>query len=69
MLDKFKNGNYNISIGDSWFLPALTLLFIYLKLTEEIAWSWWLVLAPSWIPALISFTIAFVIAFVLEVKK
>ena len=37
MLDKFKKGNYNISIGDSWFLPALTLLFIYLKLTEEIA--------------------------------
>lgn len=28
------------------FLPSLTLLFIALKLTEVIAWSWWLVLSP-----------------------
>jgi uncharacterized BrkB/YihY/UPF0761 family membrane protein len=28
------------------FLPALTLLFIALKLTNVIAWSWWLVLLP-----------------------
>lgn len=28
------------------FLPALTLLFIAFKLTEVIAWSWWLVLSP-----------------------
>lgn len=31
------------------FLGALTLLFIALKLTNVIAWSWWLVLAPIWI--------------------
>lgn len=28
------------------FLPALALLFIALKLTNVIAWSWWLVLLP-----------------------
>jgi hypothetical protein len=31
----------------------LTVLFVGLKLTEVIAWSWWLVLAPMWIPIVI----------------
>ena len=33
------------------FLPALQLLFIALKLTKFIDWSWWLVLLPTIIPA------------------
>lgn len=28
------------------FLPLLALIFITLKLTSVIAWSWWLVLLP-----------------------
>ena len=32
-----------------FFLPALTLLFITLKLTGVIAWSWWLVLLPIYV--------------------
>lgn len=28
------------------FMGGLTLLFIYLKLTGQIDWSWWLVLLP-----------------------
>jgi hypothetical protein len=32
------------------FLGMLTILFIALKLTNYIAWSWWLVLSPLWIP-------------------
>ena len=32
------------------FLGLLTLLFIGLKLTGHIAWSWIWVLAPLWIP-------------------
>jgi len=31
------------------FLPLLTLLFIGLKLTGFIAWSWLWVLAPLWL--------------------
>jgi hypothetical protein len=31
-----------------YFLPALALLFIALKLTNHIAWSWWLVTSPLW---------------------
>lgn len=32
------------------FFGMLTLIFIVLKLTEVVAWSWWWVLAPMWIP-------------------
>lgn len=35
------------------FGGLLTLLFIGLKLTGHIDWSWWWVLAPVWLPALI----------------
>lgn len=35
------------------FLGLLTLLFIALKLTGYIAWSWYWVLAPMWLPMLI----------------
>lgn len=31
------------------FLGLLAILFIGLKLTGHIAWSWWWVLAPTWI--------------------
>lgn len=33
------------------FLGLLLLLFIGLKLTDQIAWSWWWVLAPLWGPS------------------
>jgi hypothetical protein len=32
------------------FLNLLTILFVGLKLTDHIDWSWWIVLAPTWIP-------------------
>lgn len=32
----------------------LTIIFIVLKLTHLIAWSWWWVLAPTWITFLIA---------------
>ena len=40
-----------VSLGNSWFFTVLLLIFITLKLTGVIAWSWWWVLAPFWIPA------------------
>ena len=36
--------------GGVGFLGLLTIVFIVLKLTGNIAWSWWWVLAPIWIP-------------------
>ena len=38
------------------FTGLLTIVFITLKLTHYINWSWWWVLSPLWIPiALILF--------------
>ena len=34
--------------GGIGFLGLLTILFIGLKLTNQITWSWWWVLAPIW---------------------
>lgn len=36
----------------------LALIFITLKLCKVIAWSWWWVLAPLWLPLVIGLTIA-----------
>ncbi len=38
--------NKKISINGIGFLPALTLIFITLKLTDVIDWAWWIVLSP-----------------------
>ena len=37
------------SSGGISFTGALTILFIGLKLTNVITWSWWWVLSPIWI--------------------
>ena len=42
--------NLNRDTGGVGFLGLLTLLFIGLKLTGYITWSWIWVLAPLWIP-------------------
>ncbi len=42
------------------FLILLTILFIGLKLTGHIAWSWVWVLAPVWIPCALLLAIALV---------
>ena len=50
------------------FVGMLTILFIGLKLTGYIAWSWWWVISPIWISGLLflSFVAIFlVIAFFL----
>jgi hypothetical protein len=47
----------NIQKHSSFFLEALTLMFIYLKLTGQIAWSWWWVLSPIWGTFIVVFTI------------
>ena len=39
------------------FFGLLAIVFITLKLTGYIAWSWWLVLAPLWIPFALVITI------------
>ena len=47
----------NRDTGGVGFLGLLTLLFIGLKLTGYITWSWIWVLAPLWIPISIALLI------------
>ena len=43
------------------FCEALTIVFVVLKLTGNINWSWWLVLGPIWIPIAIVIVLVFII--------
>jgi hypothetical protein len=40
----------NSSSGGIGFFGLLQVLFIGLKLTGNVDWSWWWVLSPIWIP-------------------
>lgn len=55
--------------GGSAFLGLLTILFIALKLIGVIAWSWWLVLAPLWIAALVGICLAIPLLIVIHKAK
>ena len=48
------------------FGTILFIVFLVLKLTETIDWSWWWVTAPLWIPVGLVLVIAF-IAFVISI--
>lgn len=42
----------SIDINTS-FVMALTVVFVVLKIMNVIAWSWWWVLSPLWISAVV----------------
>jgi len=46
------------------FLEVLTIAFIVLKLTEVIAWSWWLVFTPILAGYALIFLLAVIIAII-----
>lgn len=48
---------------------TLTLLFIGLKLSGHIAWSWWWVLSPTWITCLVAVALVAVGLVVMLVEK
>ena len=54
------------SKGGIGFAGVLQVAFIVLKLCKVIDWSWWWVLAPTWIPLGIA---CFVILFALWLMK
>ena len=43
------------------FFSLLAVLFIGLKLTNHIDWSWWWVLSPLWLPATLVLAVILVI--------
>lgn len=58
--------NSSAKTGGIEFCGLLTLLFIGLKLTNYIDWSWWWVLAPLWIPFLVVVTLVLLLAVILS---
>ena len=51
-MNETKNAKVNVN-ASSTFVTLLTILFIGLKLTGVITWSWLWVLSPLWISALL----------------
>lgn len=57
----------SVSIDCGGFCSLLAVLFIGLKLTGYISWSWWWVLSPIWIPlAFIALIFLIALAFIMK---
>lgn len=54
----------SVSGGGIGLCGMLAVLFIGLKLTHYIDWSWWWVLAPLWVPPVVILSILAVIGVV-----
>lgn len=54
----------NTSKGGVGVCTVLFLIFLVLKLTGTIAWSWWWVCAPIWIPIALVVIIGFIIGLI-----
>lgn len=61
--------NNSTKSGGIGFCGLLTILFIALKLTKIITWSWWWVLAPLWVPIVIALIAIIIIIFVGIIKS
>ena len=55
------NNNTQRASGGIGFFGLLTIVFIVLRLTGFIAWSWWWVLAPLWMPAAVVIAILIIV--------
>lgn len=57
------------SSGGIGFVGLLTIVFIVLKLTDNIGWSWWWVLSPLWISACVTLAVLLVLLGVAVVRR
>ena len=57
------------SSGGIGFVGLLTILFIALKLTGYVTWSWLWVLSPIWITTLVVIIIILIVAIYLTIKE
>lgn len=54
--------------GGSFFLEALLVAFIVLKLCGVIDWSWWVILLPLWAPIVLAIAVIAVIIIIRYLK-
>lgn len=57
-----------VSRGESLGLTLLLILFIGLKLTGYIDWSWWWVLSPIWVPLVLFVVVFSAVVFVAAIR-
>lgn len=57
-----------VSRGESLGLTLLLVLFIGLKLTGYIDWSWWWVLSPIWVPLVLFVVVFSAVVFVAAIR-
>jgi hypothetical protein len=73
MMSKSSSSTTSGGIGCTGLLVALlTTLFVGLKLTDNIDWSWWWVLSPLWIYAalaIVLFIVVVVVVLIVELTK
>lgn len=65
-MDKEQTVTY---VGRSIILELLLVLFIGLKLTGYINWSWWWVMAPLWMPLAIGLALGLVVLVVILIGE
>lgn len=58
------SNNNQAQSGGIGFFGLLAIVFITLKLTGVIAWSWWWVLSPLWGPVAVVIAIAILIGLI-----
>lgn len=51
------------------FSTLLFIVFLILKLTDVVDWSWWWVTSPLWIPVCVGFTIFSITALIVLIKS
>ncbi len=62
------SNKYSVTVGGTSFLNLLFLVFLVLKLTNVITWSWLWVTAPLWMPIAVvigCLVVAFVVAIII----
>lgn len=55
--------------GGVGLVTLLTIVFITLKLTNYITWSWWWVLSPLWISFVVSIVVFFLIVLIAWISQ
>ncbi len=58
----------NTNYGSISFVGLLQITFIVLKLIDKISWSWWWVLAPTWISALFFIVVLLLVVVILILR-
>lgn len=66
---KTMSSSSSSSSGGISFTGALTILFVGLKLTNVITWSWWWVLSPLWISLSLAVFILLIVATIFLISE